>query len=209
MTTPPAVDPLADQATQWPVTERHDIHRSAMPFAVRADQVVRPGHEDEESFTRLVLEHPGAVVILALDDQDRVVCLRQYRHPVGGILVELPAGLCDVAGEEAEAVARRELREETGIAAETWQHLGSLWSSPGISAEKHHYFLARDLTDVGRGDFALKHEEAEMEVFRAPLADLRQAVLSGDVQDAPVALALLLAEARGLLPTSEHEAPSR
>lgn len=193
-------DSLADQSVDWPVAGTADVYRAAMPFALRADEVARPGHESEGTFTRLVLEHPGAVVVLALDDQDRAVCLRQYRHPVGGVLVELPAGLCDVAGEDPEEVARRELREETGIAAARWHHLGSLWSSPGISAEKHHYFLARDLTEIGRGDFALEHEEAEMEIFRVPVAELRRAVLRGRVQDAPVALALLLAEARGLLP---------
>lgn len=201
--------PLTDQPSSWPVTGSEDLHRSAMPFAVRADQVQRPGHETQGSFTRLVLEHPGAVVILALDEENRAVCLRQYRHPVGATLVELPAGLCDVAGEAAEAVASRELREETGITAESWQHLGSLWSSPGISEEMHHYFLARDLREVGRGDFAVEHEEAEMEVFRTPVVDLRQAVLEGRVQDAPVALALLLAEARGFLPSSQRGESSR
>lgn len=209
MTPTPAEGQVTDQPTRWSVTGSEDIYRGAMPFAVRADQVVRPGHESDGHFTRLLLEHPGAVVILALDERDRAVCLRQYRHPVGGTLVELPAGLCDVAGEEPEAVAQRELREETGLAAKTWHHLGSLWSSPGISQEMHHYFLARELTDVGRGDFALEHEEAEMEVFRVPVAELRRAVLDGQVQDAPVALALLLAEARGLLPTGASSTPSR
>lgn len=209
MTSIPAEGQLTDRPTRWPVTGSDDVFRGSMPFAVRSDQVVRPGHESEGHFTRLLLEHPGAVVILALDERDRAVCLRQYRHPVGGILVELPAGLCDVADEEPATVARRELREETGLAAETWQHLGSLWSSPGISQEMHHYFLARELTDVGRGDFALEHEEAEMEVFRAPVADLRQAVLDGQVQDGPVALALLLADARGLLPTTSSPTPPR
>lgn len=193
--------PLADEPARWPVASSRDVYREPSPFAVRADVVQRPGHEDEDGFTRLVLEHPGAVVVLAVDEQDRAVCLRQYRHPVGGRLVELPAGLCDVQDEEPRAVAARELQEEVGLAAADWRHLGTLWSSPGVSAEQHHYFLARDLADVGRGDFELEHEEAEMEVFRVPVTDLREAVLDGRVQDGPVALAVLLADARGLLPT--------
>lgn len=199
---PPASPSLTDTPDTWPVVESRDLYRGDMPFSVRADSVARPGHEEEGTFTRLVLEHPGAVVVLAVDDDDRAVCLRQYRHPVEGTLVELPAGLCDVAGEPPLVVAKRELREETGLAAADWRELGSLWTSPGLSAEMHHFFLARELTELGRGDFELEHEEADMEVFRAPVAQLRSAVLEGRVRDAPVALAVLLAEARGWLPSN-------
>src|SRR4051794_7134052 len=101
-------DEVQDVAEAWPVETSTDLYRSELPFALRADAVRRPGHPDEEPFTRVVLEHPGAVVVLAVDDDDRVLCLRQYRHPVGQRLIELPAGLLDVSGEEPRAAAERE-----------------------------------------------------------------------------------------------------
>src|SRR6478736_5243533 len=89
---------VQDVRETWPVESSRDLYRSELPFALRADAVRRPGHPAEEPFTRVVLEHPGAVVVLAVDDDERVLCLRQYRHPVGRRLIELPAGLLDLAG---------------------------------------------------------------------------------------------------------------
>lgn len=175
-----------------------DLHRTGWVMALREDVVRRPGAAGEEPFGRWVLEHPGAVIVLSLDEEDRAVCLRQYRHPAQRRFVELPAGLLDGEGEAPLDVAQRELREEVGLEAEEWVPLGTTWSSPGISSEVMHLFLARGLRDVGRGDFEVAHEEADMEVLRVPLADLRAAVLEGRVQDAPLVLAVLLAEARGL-----------
>ena len=145
----------------------------------------------------MVLDHPGAVVVLAVDDQDRVVCLRQYRHAARTRFVELPAGVID-AEEDPLAVGVRELREEAGLEAGSWTPLLSAYSSPGYSAELIHYFLARDLRETGRGDFVLEHEEADMELFRVPFDLLLEAVLEGSVRDAPVALAVLAAHTRGL-----------
>jgi 8-oxo-dGTP pyrophosphatase MutT (NUDIX family) len=105
---------LADRPEQWPVTSTHDIHRDDWIVALREDTLHRPGHPDEP-FDRLVIEHPGAVMALAVDDDERVCCLRQYRHVVGRNFVELPAGLCDEAGEEPLETARRELREEAEL----------------------------------------------------------------------------------------------
>ena len=191
------MDPLTDVPAAWPVESSTDHYRGDWVMAFREDTVTSPS--GGEPFPRLVLEHPGAVVVLAVDEQERAVCLRQYRHPAQRIFVELPAGLCDVAGEDPLDVARRELAEEVGLRAGDWTRLASTYSSPGISQELMHFFLARGLTEVGRGDFVPEHEEAEMEVLRVPVAELRAAVLDGRVQDAPVALALLFADARGLL----------
>jgi len=185
-----------DVEESWPVEESVDLHRDGWVVALRADRVRAPGG-DGPAFRRLVLEHPGAVVVLALDEQGRVCCLRQYRHPAGRRFVELPAGLLDQEGEEPVEVARRELREEVGLQAASWTPLGSTYSSPGISEEKMHFFLARDLAGADRGDFELQHEEADMTVEWIPFPDLHAAVLDGRVQDAPVALAVLLAAARG------------
>lgn len=190
---------LEDVDESWPVVRSTDLHRDDWIVALRADEVVPPGDPDHEPFRRLVLEHPGAAVVLAVDDDEQVVCLRQYRHPAQRRFLELPAGLCDAAGEDPLDVAKRELREEVLLAAEEWTHLTSAYSSPGISAEVIHYFLARGLSDVGRGDFALVHEEADMEVLRVPFADLLEAVLAGRLSDAPVIVAVLTAHARGLV----------
>ena len=190
---------LADAPESWPVTTTRDLHRDDWVMALRSDQVQRPGHPDEPTFRRLVLEHPGASIVLAVDEQERVFCLRQYRHPAQRRFVELPAGLCDGSDEDPLDVARRELREEAGLEAGDWVHLISTWSSPGISAEVMHFYLARDLSAADRGDFVLEHEEADMETMWVPSADLLAATIAGRIGDAPVVLAVLLAQARGLL----------
>lgn len=194
---------LEDVEERWPVEESEDLHRDDWVVALRADRLRAPS--SGEVFRRLVLEHPGAVVVLAVDEDERVCCLRQYRHPAGRRFVELPAGLLDRVGEEPVEVARRELREEVGLEAAAWTHLTSAYSSPGISEELMHFFLARDVRPVGRGDFEPHHEEADMTVEWLPYADLREAVLDGRVQDAPVVLAVLLAAAQGHVGTREPE----
>jgi ADP-ribose pyrophosphatase len=198
-TTPGNRRPLADQPESWPVVESTDLHRDDWVMALRSDRVQRPERPDDEPFARLVLEHPGAVIVLALDDDDRVLCLWQYRHPAQRSLVELPAGLCDGEGESPVEVARRELREEAELEAAHWTHLATVHTSPGISAEVMHFYLARDLTEVSRGDFEPEHEEAEMEVFWAPFEELLAAVLNGSVSDGPLVTGVLMAHARGLV----------
>ncbi|WP_243057845.1 NUDIX domain-containing protein [Nocardioides sp. SR21] len=191
---------LSDVPDSWPVaSSAYEYDGDGWVVKLRADLVQRPGHPEEEPFKRLVVEHPGAAIVLAVDDEDRVLCLWQYRHAVGKRLVQLPAGLCDVEGEEPLHVARRELVEEGGHEAAEWVHLGSLHSSPGITEETAHYYLARGLTDVGRGDFEPRHEEAEMELGWVPVAELREAVVAGRLSDAHLAVAVLMAQARGLL----------
>jgi ADP-ribose pyrophosphatase len=190
---------LTDREESWPVVASADLYRDDWVVALRTDTIRAPRDPHAEPFQRLVLEHPGAVVVVALDDEDRVFCLRQYRHPARRRFVELPAGLCDAAGEEPLTVARRELVEEAGLEAADWTHLTSTWSSPGISAEVMHFFLARDLTPADRGDFEPHHEEADMDSFWAPYDELRAAVLQGRVTDAPLVLAVLLVGSRELV----------
>ena len=181
---------LADRPERWPVTASRDIFRDDWIVALREDTLHRPGRP-EESFDRLVIEHPGAVMALAVDDDERVCCLRQYRHVVGRSFVELPAGLCDSDGEEPLETAQRELREEAELEADDWRPLLAVYPSVGIIAERHHLFLARGLRRASRGDFAMEHEEAELEVFWVPMADLLDAVLAGRVQQSPLAVAVL------------------
>jgi ADP-ribose pyrophosphatase len=193
-----ASGPLADVPERWPVVGSEELYDGPWVVRLREDQVRRPGHDGEEPFKRVVLEHPGAAVVLAVDDDERVLCVWQYRHAVERTLVQLPAGLIDVEGESAEEVARRELAEEAGLEAQEWTQLGSAYSSPGISAEIAHYFLARGLTDVGRGDFVPEHEEAEMRTGWVPFDQLHAAALAGRLTDAHLLLAVLTAGARGL-----------
>ena len=195
----PELEPrLADQAEEWPVVRSTDLHRDDWVVALRADWLRRPGHPEDEPFKRLVLEHPGAVVIVAVDDQERVFCLWQYRHPARRRFVELPAGLLDIAGEDPLETPRRELREEAGLEATDWTPLTTTYSSPGISGELLHYFVARGLTVVDR-DFVAEHEEADMQTGWVPAADLLAAAVDGTLGDAHTVIAVLMAQARGLL----------
>jgi ADP-ribose pyrophosphatase len=185
--------PLEDVPLSWPVVDSAYLHRDDWVVALRTDTVHRPDHPDER-FRRLVVEDPGAVVVLAVDEQDRAVVIHQYRHPVQMRLVELPAGKLDQEDEDPLVAAQRELHEEVGLVAREWTHLMTTYASPGITAETHAIFLARGLEDAAR-DFDLHHEEAELTVDRVPLADLVEAVLAGTVADAPLALAVLAHEA--------------
>src|ERR1700729_3305189 len=125
----------------WPVAGTEEHYRNWL-VSVRTDKVVMP---DSLQAERTVITHPGAVGILALDDQDRVLMIRQYRHPVSRELWEIPAGLRDVAGEGLADTARRELLEETGHAASEWHVLVDSYASPGITSERIRIFLARGL----------------------------------------------------------------
>lgn len=200
MSEPGSGEALQDVPLSWPVSASVDVHRDDWVVAVRRDTISRPGHP-EDQFGRIVVEDPGAVVILAIDDDDRVVVVHQYRHPAQMRLVELPAGKLDEPGEEPVVAARRELREEAGLEAESWTHLMTTWASPGITSETHAIFLATGLREVPR-DFGPHHEEAEMVLERVPRAELIEAVLDGRVADAPLVTAILAHEtllARGRL----------
>ena len=193
--TRPAASPAdlpADRPMSWPLVSSRYLHRDDWVVALREDVITRPGHP--EQFSRISLEHPGAVIVMAVDEHDRVMCLRQYRHTSAHEFVELPAGLRDAADEPPVETAKRELREEVELEATEWRLLLSTWSSAGISDEVHDIFLARGLSHAPRGDFEMRHEEAEMEVFWTPVADLLEAVLQGRVRQGPLAQAVLAYE---------------
>jgi 8-oxo-dGTP pyrophosphatase MutT (NUDIX family) len=185
--------PIADVPHTWPVVGTREIHRDNWVVTVREDTVQRPGHPDE-TFGRLVVDHPGAVIVLALDEEERVCCIKQYRHSGGAVFVELPAGICDKDGEDPQVTAARELEEEVELKAERWQHLLSLFPSAGITSELHHIYLARDLSHSDRGDFELHAEEAELEQLWVPFEELLLAVLEGRVREGPLAAAVLAYE---------------
>jgi 8-oxo-dGTP pyrophosphatase MutT (NUDIX family) len=132
---------IRDSVERWPVTSSAMLADGSL-VRLRRDMVRMP---DGEEVGRDVLEHPGAVAILALDERDQVLMIRQYRHAVGRLLWEIPAGLRDVAGEPLHVTAQRELLEEAGYRAARWQVLTDTFTSPGISTERLRIFLARGL----------------------------------------------------------------
>ncbi|SFO61467.1 ADP-ribose pyrophosphatase [Geodermatophilus obscurus] len=155
------------------------------------DTVAMPGGGDS---VREVVRHPGAVAVVALDDEERVVLVRQYRHPVGGYLWELPAGLRDAEGEAPLATAQRELAEEALLSAERWSLLTTTFSSPGFCDEMVLVYLAEGLSDVGRPEgFTVEHEELDMTVERVPLAQAVQRVFDGAIRNSIAVVGLLAA----------------
>jgi ADP-ribose pyrophosphatase len=200
---------LADVAEYWPVvgSVRH-FHSHIV--AVRTDQVEMPEGDVSE---RDVVEHPGAVAIVALDDQDRVLMIRQYRHPVGRLLWEIPAGLRDVAEEPVTVTAERELLEESGYRAADWRVLTDFFSSPGISTERLRVFLARGLTEVPHAErsFVPEHEEAYLRLAWVPLDQAVGLILGGELHNGPAIVGILSAYAArrdgfmGLRPTDAPE----
>jgi ADP-ribose pyrophosphatase len=161
-------------------------------LALRLDQVRMPGGRVVE---REVIEHHGAVAVAAIDDDGNVVLINQYRHPISRRLLELPAGLLDVPGEDPLLAARRELAEETGLAAREWAVLVDVALSPGFTDEALRVYLARGLYETDRPE--PEFEEADLEVVRMPVDAAVRAALSGEIVNATaVAGVLALAAAR-------------
>jgi len=128
---------------------------------------------------REVIEHYGAVAIVALDDDNNIPMVYQYRHAFGRRLWELPAGLLDVVGEPPQRTAARELEEEVGLQAETWRVLVDLNSAPGFSDESVRVYLATGLTEVARPE--AHHEEADMTMRWFPIAEAASRVFTGEI----------------------------
>ncbi|OBH46112.1 NUDIX domain-containing protein [Mycobacterium mantenii] len=156
-------------------------------FALRSDRVRMPGGAIA---VREVVEHYGAVAIAALDAENNLPLIYQYRHAFGRRLWELPAGLLDIAGEPPQQTAARELQEEAGLRAETWQVLADLNSAPGFSDESVRIYLATGLSEVDRPE--AHHEEADMTMRWFPVADAARMVFSGEVVNS-IAIAGILA----------------
>lgn len=150
--------------------------------SLKVDEISLPGGRKT---TREVVDHPGAVVIVAIDEKQHVYLVRQYRHAIGRMLLELPAGTLE-PGEEPLAAAKRELREEVGLVAQDWRPLGSFYSSPGFLKERLDVFVARKLTqEESDPDF-----DEDLTVVRTPLCELHQQV--ADIHDGKTLAALYL-----------------
>jgi len=181
---------MAVPAHEFRVLKSETVYEGRV-ITLRRDTVAMPGGGDS---VREVVHHPGAVAVLALDDDGNVVLLRQYRHPVGRHLWELPAGLRDEDGEPPLETAKRELAEEVQLAAARWSLLLSVNNSPGFSDELVHVFLAEELSPVDRPDgFVVEHEEADMTIDRVPLADAVQRVFDGDIRNSSAVAGILAA----------------
>ena len=135
---------------------------------------------------REIIEHPGAVAVVALDEDDNVILVRQFRRPVEKELLEIPAGILE-AGEEPIACARRELKEETGYRAECLERIGGLYPSPGFCTEHIHLYLA---TGLKKGLSAPEDDE-DIEVTRIPLSDIPTLVSQGEICDGKTIAGLL------------------
>lgn len=187
------VDDVVDRAAAWPVSSSERAFASGY-LDVDVDVIVGP---DGAEHRRVVVRPQGAVGVLALDDDDRLLLVVQYRHPVGARLVELPAGTLDVAGESPQEAAARELAEEADVVAAQWSPLLSLVSSGGYSSEVCEIFRAVGLSPVPEAERTARHaEEAEMEQWWVPFETVVDAVLDGRVRDATMCAAVLAEHAR-------------
>jgi ADP-ribose pyrophosphatase len=182
---------IGDAARRYPVAGSR-LHFSGSVIAVRTDDVVMP---DGQVVAREVVEHPGAVGVIAVDDTDRVLLLQQYRHPPGRLLWEPPAGLLDEPGESPLDTAARELFEEAGYRADRWDVLVDGFTSPGMTDEAIRIYLARGLHEVpADARFRGEHEEADMPTRWVPLDEAVATILAGRVHN-PLAIMGVLAAA--------------
>lgn len=196
MSTLPTADGLQDTAGRRSVTAHETVFEGAV-WDVVADRIA---FADGVSFRREYQRHTGAVAVLALDAEDRILLIRQYRHPAGMTFWEIPAGLLDIGGEPPHRAALRELVEETGQEAGSLRVLLDVFPSPGGSDEAIRIYLAHDVTPVAGDEYVRTDEEAEIEVSWFPLAEAIDAVLAGRLQNGTAAagiLALAALRARG------------
>lgn len=188
---------------EFTVASSHDIHIGRV-VGLRMDEVVMPGGG---TGNREVVEHLGAVAIAALDAEEHLTLVHQYRHAVGKRLWELPAGLLDQEGEAPVSAAGRELAEETGVAARRWETLVDVAASPGFTDEVIRVFLARELSEVPRevhGD-----EEADLVVSRVPLRRAVEMALAGELLNAATVAGVLATHAvvSGAVTSRPSDAP--
>ncbi len=181
---------LRDEPFDVPVASSDLVYRGRV-WDVRSDTVRYGDHE----FVRQYVAHLGAAAVLAVDDQQRVLLIQQYRHPIRMRDWEIPAGLLDEAGESPLQAAQRELAEEVDLVAANWEPLVSVFTTPGGNDEIVHVFLATGLSPAGTA-FARDAEEADIRVQRLGLSEVVDAVLAGRMRNGILAVAVLAAAQR-------------
>jgi 8-oxo-dGDP phosphatase len=173
---------LRDTPEHWPVEASEQLAVGHITTYVRDRVRMIDGTTADREYT----VHPGAVAVVVLDDQDRVLTLRQYRHPVRLVMVELPAGLLDKPGEHPLEAAKRELYEEAHLQAADWRVLIDYYNTAGSSDEALRIFVARGASQADGERYVGEGEEAGIVLGWVPRADLLAAVLAGDVTTASV-----------------------
>lgn len=185
-------DPSDETASEYPVVDSEVLYRGKI-ISLRRDTLRM---SDGSQAPREIVDHPGAVGIVALDEQERVVMVNQFRPALRARLDELPAGLLDVEDEPALTTAQRELAEETRLEAADWKVLLDLHPSPGFSQEAIRIFLARGLRESDHpAGFVVEHEELTMEVHRVPLDEAVGRALAGTVTNSAAVAGILAAAA--------------
>ncbi len=181
----------ADAELGETTVESRVVHQGrTMTF--RVDTIERP---DGSRHRREIVGHPGAVAIVALDDADCLLLVRQFRTAAGRVLLEIPAGTLDVdeatgAVEQPDGAARRELEEETGFRARTWRALGSFWTAPGFATERMHLYLASDLVSADEDRLSPDEDEA-LTLVRLPWLEALAAAEDGRIADAKSIVGIL------------------
>ncbi|UPL12534.1 MULTISPECIES: NUDIX domain-containing protein [Microbacterium] len=182
--------PLRDEPLDPEVLSSELVYEGRV-WDVRSDRV-RYG---DGEIVRQYVAHPGAVAIVALDDEGRVLLIQQYRHPIRHRDWELPAGLLDVPGEDPAAAAQRELAEEADLVAAHWEPLVSSWTTPGGNDELIQLFLATGITAADAAH-SREDEEADIRLAWVPLDDAVAAVLDGRMRNGILAIGVLAAAQR-------------
>ena len=179
-------DPLREKLISSEVVRRSRILEFRIDTIEAAD-----GHRS----TRDIAGHPGGVCVVAIDDQDRLLLVRQWRHAAGRALLEIPAGTLDRQPdgsiEEHAGAAARELEEETGSRAGAWRYLGAFWTAPGFTSELMHLYLATDLVPVHAGGLA-PDEDERLELRPLPFDEAVAMVERGELPDAKTIAGVLL-----------------
>ncbi len=168
------------------------LHRGRY-LTFRIDTIERADGTRSE---RDIAGHPGAVAVVAIDAEDRILLVRQWRTPAERVLLEIPAGTLDVDPdtgviEDPELASRRELEEETGYRAGTWRKLAAFWTAPGFASELMHLYLATDLSAAHPDERLGPDEDEHLRLDRRPFADAVAAVERGEISDAKSIVGLL------------------
>jgi len=182
---------LADEVSAVTVVSSEIVY-GGIVWDIRREVFEYGDAEPVDTITREYVDHTGAVAILALDDRDRVLLIRQYRHAIGTREWEIPAGLLDVAGEAPVIGAQRELAEEADVVAGEWNLLSDFYSTPGGSNEAIRIYLARGLSDAHTA-FERTAEESDIEKRWVPLDEVVAAVLARTVGNSILSIAVLTA----------------
>ncbi len=186
----PTPKPFGEDPLEEHVVERQVIHRGRY-LEFRVDTIERA---DGTGGTRDVVGHPGAIAVIALDADRRLLMVRQWRIPAQQAMLEIPAGTLDIhdgVTEDPDLAARRELEEETGHRATTWRKLSEFWTAPGFATELMHLYLATGIAGADGDDRLTPDEDERLELSHISIPDALAMVDAGEIRDAKTILGVL------------------